>query len=183
MSPKAKARWKKAGKIALWTGVAAVGYELAIAGIFRRQRRRDVFNQALQAQHRTKKPLWVVGIPKQGLARVLGPDWDCADGCIAPENLVEQLQKFGNSSVVLFVGRGLEGAEDPGLVVREMQRVSGGDLFVAALEPYSLSAWMPWRKQRILTAPPKTTYVEYRALPWRPGPSQVARVAGLRRVV
>jgi len=183
MSPKAKARWKKAGKIALWTAVVGVGYELAIAGIFRRQRRRDVFNQALEAQNRTRKQLWVVGIPKQGLARVLGPDWDCADGCIAPENLVATLRDFATNSVVLFVGRGLEGAEDPGLVVREMQRVSGGDLFVAALEPYSLSAWMPWRRQRILTAPPKTSYVEYRPLPWRAGPSHVARVAGLRRVV
>ena len=34
MSQKAKARWKKVGKVALWTGVAAVGYELVIAGIF-----------------------------------------------------------------------------------------------------------------------------------------------------
>lgn len=166
---KAKKRenWRKVRKVALWVGVAVTAWELYLATVLRKQRLRDTFNLALQRAQATGKKLVVIGDPQgRFLARTLGPDWDCAGNCW--KSFPRLVDLAANSSVV-FVAFELEHVDDARAAVAQLQRVSGGDLFVAGTEPYSLLAWLPGRKRRVLTAPPKTPYIEVKALPWAGG--------------
>jgi hypothetical protein len=159
-------RWRKVGKVAMWVAAAAGAWELYLATVLRKQRLRDTFNLALQRAQATGKKLVVIGDPHgRLLARTLGPDWDCAGNCTDIPNLVG----LGANSSVVFLAFELERTEDARSAVAQLQRVSGGDLFVAGTEPYSFLAWLPGQKRRVLTAPPKTPYIEIKALPWTGG--------------
>lgn len=169
-----RARWRKVGKVAMWLGIGVGAWELYLATVLRKQRIRDTFNLALQRAQATGKKLLVVGDPHgRLLARTLGPDWDCAAGCTD----LPGLTTLGANSAVVFVAFELERAEDAREAVAHLQRVSGGDLFVVGTEPYSMLAWLPGRKRRVLTAPPKTPYIEVKALPWAGG-GDVERMLG-----
>lgn len=165
---KAKKReyWRKVRKVAMWVGVGVGAWELYLATVLRKQRLRDTFNLALQRSQATGKKLMVIGDPHgRFLARTLGPDWDCAGNC----SDIPRLADLGANSSVVFLAFELEHTPDVRGAVAQLQRVSGGDLFVAGTEPYSLLAWLPGRQRRVLTAPPKTPYIEVKALPWTGG--------------
>lgn len=192
-TPQQKKRMKTIGK---WGAIGLVGYELYLAMVLRRQRRRDVFNLALQRQAETNKPLYVLGDPKgRILSRVLGPDHDCGDLCIDPRGcpscptqvvgrIEDVLPTLSDGNAIIFVADQLSRVDDMLETLNQLQRVSGGDLYIAEPEPWSITAWLrPGQKRRILAAPPKTQYTEWRELPWRPGPSKVEHagpMAGLR---
>jgi hypothetical protein len=170
-------------------------YQVYMTVVARRQNRRDTFNGALNAQNATQKPLLVVGDPDgRFLARTLGRDFDCGTTCLdargcpkCPDVIANTplagLQSLEGDSHVIFVDAGqLEKVGDAGAALRELNRVSGGDLFVSRIQPWSLDAWVWPNKRRVLSAPPDTAYTEWRELPWQPGKSEVQRLGSLRLV-
>ncbi len=162
-----KQQKKRLKQAAVWAGIGLLSWETFQGMIVRRQRRRDSFQAALNAQSATSKPLAVVGRPDgRALSKSVGKDHDCADLCIDPSgcencqnvlvaDYAEGLSQLPDNSHVLYVDTGiLERAADPGTLAAELQRVSGGDLFMAPLGPWSLLAWLPPNKQRVTAAPP-----------------------------
>jgi len=190
MTKSRKERLKQIGKWALLLGLS---YEAFIQLVYRKQHRRDVFNLALQKQAATSKKLVVVGNPDgDPISRLLGKDFDCADICISVSGcpscteqrtgpVLESLKALQSGKYVVFVNTGqLESAPDMEAMLTELQRVSGGDLFIAHKEPFSFSALIA--KRLVLTAPPKTPYTQWKNLPWTAGSHKTERLGALRRV-
>ncbi len=183
LSKTQKEKLKQAGK---WLGLSALTYESFMLFVRNRQRKRDVFNLALQRQAATKRPLLVIGDPGGDVvSRVFGNDFDCADLCISPKgcpscsNVIakpvdEALASLGDGSYIVFVAPGiLERVPDINATLTNLQRVSGGDIFVAHTHPWTLLSL--FAKRRIKAAPPTGNFTEWRDLPWMPGPSKVER--------
>lgn len=181
MSKSRKERLKQIGK---WVGLSALTYESFMLFVRARQRKRDVFNLALQRQVATKKPLLVIGDPGGDVvSRVFGNDFDCADLCISPKgcpscsNVIakpvdEALASLGDGSYIVFVAPGiLERVPSIQTTLESLQRVSGGDVFIAHTHPWTLLSL--FAKRRIKSAPPTGDFTEWRDLPWLPGPSKV----------
>lgn len=186
LTPERKRKLKTVGK---WTALGLLTYEAYLVMVHRRQVRRDTFNLALQRAHQLGRPLYVLGDPRgRTLSRVLGPDYDCGDLCIdkrgcsacstqivgRPEDVLPTLDP--NSAVIYATG--LEYVDDLPAVFGEMSRISGSNIFVASVEPWSLTAWLnPRARRRVFEAPPEAGYVRWRDLPWRPGPSSVEQLS------
>jgi hypothetical protein len=177
-------RKKQLKQVAIWTTLGLITYETYLAAVVRRQKRRDLFNLALQRSQETGKPLLVIGDPRERLLnRLLGPDHDCADGCLTMEGcdtcpntfagpIFQTLSALGENTYVVYVSQQLESLDNIESSMEQLSRVAGLDLFVTHAEPYSLTAWLtPSAKRRILEAPPSAPYIAYRDLPWRPGKS------------
>ncbi len=190
MTKSRKERLKQIGKWALLLGLS---YEAFIQLVYRKQKRRDVFNLALQKQAATNKKLVVVGNPKGDMfSRILGADFDCGDICISAngcpscstvltDGVVPSLKTLSGGSYVVFVNTGvLESEPDMPAALAELQRVSGGDLFIAHKEPFTFSGLIA--KRLVLTAPPTTPYTEWKNLPWTKGEHKKERLGTLRRV-
>ena len=195
LTAKQKQRRARVKTVAMWSGLGVATYELYLAMVVRRQRARDTFNLALQRAHDSGKKLVVVGDPDGHIInRLLGRDYDCGDicvdvrGCAKCTNQIigdpySALSSMGNASAVVFIAAGqLERAPDPEALVRELQRVAGGDVFATHYEKWSLASIFPPSKRRIFSAPPDTTYTEWRDLPWTPGKSTVKRLGNLYTV-
>lgn len=183
---KATGRWDRTKVVLKWGALGIVTYELYMALVVARQKRRDVFNLALQSQSATSKPLFVIGDPDAGFSRVMGRDFDCGDKCFDERacakcegsvagDIAQALSAQGSNSAVVFVNGKLESAPDVNALMGELQRVSGGDLFVVTEPRWRLMSLLPPRKRWVMTAPPATGHAEYRDLPWLPGPSTVQR--------
>lgn len=176
---------KKLKTAAIWSGLGLFTYELYMAAVVRKQHRRDAFNQALDAAHNKGKKLIVVGDPDgYMLSRVLGRDYDCGDFCIDPKScpkcpaqgvgtMDQVLKSMAANSAVIFVNGAIETVDDIDDSLKELTRVSGGDLFIAYTEPYTLTSWIPPRKRRILKV--DSSGIAYKELPWRPGKSVVVQ--------
>lgn len=190
-----RARRERLKRVGVWSLVGLVTYEAYLAMVNRRQRRRDVFNAALNAQNATGKPLLVMRDPDGGvLNRTLGRDFDCGDLCIDPRGcpscanvIVAQpeagLEQLEDNSHVVYVPPGvIERSRYGEHLITQLHRVAGEDLFVAPLEAWSTLAWLPPTRRRVKSAPPTTPYVEWRDLPWQPGPSNVRRSTELMGV-
>ena len=174
MTPETKQKLKKA---ALWTGLGIFSVELYMAMVVRRQHRRDLFNQALDAAKNTHKQLIVVGDPDgYWVSRLTGRDFDCGALCIDPKacpkcptqavgDVVTVLSKFKSNDAVIFVNTGvLEREANATAALAQLKRVSGGDLFISTFEPYLPSAFMWPNKRRVLNA--GTPQMTLKALPW-----------------
>lgn len=143
MSAKARERWRKAGKVALWITAGLSAWELYLATVLRKQRLRDTFNAALRRAQETGKPLLVVGLPEDRLlARTLGADWDCAQGCLT----FDALPAAANAAVI-FSAFELERDPNPAARYAQLREVSGGDLFLVSVEPYSVLSLLPRRRE------------------------------------
>lgn len=168
-----------------WTlGIVATGLitrEVWLAFVTRRQRQRTVFGLAEERAKATGKPLVVVGDPARGIVvRWFGPTYQCGrvcvdtHGCPACETqiagrLEEVLPRMETNSAVVFVANALEQVDDIALVATNLDRISGGDLFVTHVESASLVGWFwPGTRRRILFAPPEGPDLVYRPLPWHP---------------
>ena len=162
-------------QIATMGGLAWITWEGWSALVIRRQRRRDAFNAALSRKAETGKPLVVLGDPEGSfIGRIMGPDFDCADLCIAPrgcancENVIvataeQGLQDLSPASHVVFVDTGvLERAENPNVLLSEIQRVGGGDFFMAPYSPWTIFAWLPPAKRRVLKYPPRDEQISWK---------------------
>lgn len=194
-TPEQKRRMKTTAK---WSAIGLITYEAYLAFVYRRQKRRDVFNMALVAQHETGKPLVVIGAPRgRVLAKIVGQDYDCGDTCIDeegcdecstqfPVEAAQVLSTMGDDSAVIYVSDYLERTENMEATVAQIRRVGGQNVFIVAAEPWSLVSWLSWgNKRRILDAPPRSAQLRWRDLPWRPGPSttQSVQLSGNLRLV
>ncbi len=185
--PKKNARMQRFKKVALWTGVGLLSYELFMNLVVRRQNRRDVYNQAVARANETQKSLVVVGNPDAGfMASVVGRDYDCGALCIdergcpkctvqAVARLEDVLPTLPDNSAVIYIAGTLEYTHNLPLVLEQLQRVSGGDLFVSRVPPWTVTAFLyPGAQRRIFSAPPASPQIAWKALPWRAQDTQTS---------
>jgi len=167
-----------------WSALIIVGREVYVGLSSRRNRRRDVFNLASFRAQETGKKLIVIGDPDAGMVhKFIGRDYDCGDLCIdrygcmgCPEyvtgRLEDVLPTLDANSAVIYVNSVLEKVDDINAVLHQLERVSGGDLFVVAVEPWTLAGWFyPGTKRRFHSTVPEKASFEWTPLPWQPGPA------------
>lgn len=162
----------------------------AVAGLKRKWERRRIFGLAKERASETSKKLIVVGDPENGFAsQMTGTDYEYGDVCIdltgcpgAPpftlkvkDRLENYVSKLPDNCCVLFISCVLEYIDvlDDQLV-ENLNRVSGGDLFIVKIESYAPSSRFYYGKfwtgegntgkRVVLTAPPddeKLTWCDF----------------------
>lgn len=160
-------------KIAL----SLAGAEVALSIFGRRRRRSALYAAASERARATGKPLLVFGDPDEGwVDPALGRSYGCGDVCTdltgcprcpvrLPGRAEDVFPSLPTNGYVVFASCVLEYVDDVELVAREAWRVAGGDLFVAHVEPWSVTAFLyPGAKRRIHRAPPNGSAVVYSAL-------------------
>lgn len=170
--------------ITKWTLIGIGAREVYLALGPRRQRRRDRFNEAQHRAAQTGKQLIVVGDPDGGVVnRFIGRDYDCGTlcidkvGCLNCDNYVtgrleDVLPTMETNSAVIYVSAVLEYVDDIDQVLAELQRVSGGDMFVVTVEPWTLtSVFYPGARRWFHEAPPRDPAYRWRAVWWSPAKS------------
>ena len=143
----------------------------------RREQRKRLYRRAKARAKELGKPLVVIGSPTAGVVnRYVGLDYGCGDlcidlqGCATCKNQVaksveEVLPRLKDESCVVFVSCVLEYVDDVRPVWRELRRVSGGELFIACVEPWSMTALVyPGAKRQIYEAPPASKKLVWREL-------------------
>lgn len=152
--------------------ILAVLHEIKIVYFDRAKRRRLFFDLATKKAKETNKKLLVIGDPHTD-NYAFGVDYGCGDLCLdinncskCPSAVVYDINKgfldFSSDTWVVFISCTLEYVDDIYFVYSELMRISGGDLFVVSLEPYSLKTLFARnlgyskfkRKWRILKSPP-----------------------------
>lgn len=178
--PKKRPAWKSVLK---WSAIAIGAREAYIALYSRRQLRRDLFNLAQFKARETGKRLIVIGDPDSGVVnRFLGRDYDCGalcidrNGCLScPQyeqaRLEDVLPTLATGSAVVYVSAVLEYVQDIDRVLGELQRISGGDLYVVTIKPWTLTSLLwPGSKRQFNEAPPalegQAPRFTWRPLPW-----------------
>ena len=121
----------------------------------RRLRRGTMFREARARATYLGRPLVVVGAPDRGPTA----GYPCGDYTVdiqtssCPKFVQADITKrlpFPNDSVVVFVSCVLEYVSDLPAAMRELARVSGGELYVVRVEPWTLTAyWYPGTKRRL----------------------------------
>lgn len=168
-------------KIAKWTAIAIAAREVYLALGPSRQKRRDIFNLAQFQAQETGKRLIVVGSPDAGIVnRFIGRDYDCGDlcidatGCLSCDGylqgrLEDVLSQLESNSAVIYVSMTLEYVQDLDKVLAELSRVSGGDLYVVTVPPWTLTALLyPGSRRQFLQAPPDDAQFQWRPHFWSP---------------
>lgn len=165
---------KTIGIIILLVILAVVLYELLIILVVRKFRRNIMYCMALKRAHKTGKRLLVIGDPNNDNKTIDGKaDYGCGDICLdketgcpnCPNGIKDDLEKilpiFCDNSYVIFVSCTLEYVDNFEFVKKELQRVSGGDLFIVHLEPNTIKTnFFPdlgykFKRKRIIhSAPP-----------------------------
>jgi hypothetical protein len=176
--------------IAKWTALGLLTYETYMVLVDRRQKRRDVFTAALNAKSATKLPMVVIGDPDGSwINRTMGRDSDCEDICIdnagcpkCPNSITADphvaLEGLADNSHVIFVDSGVfERTKYPSEFLAQLKRVGGANVFISHRQPWSLSAFSPWMKRRVHSAPPTSPYVQWRKLPWGGGEGDTQKFA------
>lgn len=171
-------------------GAALLVREAWVAMVPQRQLRRSLYAAAVERARDTGKTLLVLGAPNRGIVqRFFGADYGCGAMCVDPSGcstcetyvrgrLEDVLPQFGDDSAVIFAANVLEYADDAAMVAAQMDRVSGGDLFVATVDPATIAAWIwPGARRRVVEAPPIHTEVVYKPLPWHPEPAALGAPA------
>jgi hypothetical protein len=117
-------------------------------------RRRVVYNKAVITAQNKHKKLLVIGDPDNGGHNMIfGRDYDCGDvcldlvGCKNCENsmkakIEDALPTFEDNSYVIFLSCVLEYIDKKSIsfVLKELKRVSGGDLFIVTVDPHTITA-------------------------------------------
>lgn len=159
--------------------------ELYIILIRRKSRRREIFALAQQKAKETGKRLFVIGDPNNDNKSIDGKaDYGCGDVCLDKEtgcdicpkgvkdDIGNYLPKLSDNSYVIFVSCVLEYVDNFEEVKKELFRVSGGDLFIVNIEPYTLKTMLftnlgytkfP-RKRVIYSAPPYSKQIQSKEL-------------------
>lgn len=176
-------------KVIIISGLIIAGivlYELFVILIWRKHRRKKIYDLAVNKAKETGKRLLIIGDPNNDNTSIDGKaDYGCGDICLDKEtgcdlcpngvkdNLENYLPKLADNSYVIFASVILEYVDNFEMVKKELFRVSGGDLFVVNLEPYSLkTTFFPnlgygdkfKRKRIIYSAPPYSKDIEYKEL-------------------
>lgn len=153
--------------------------EVAIAVGPRRSRAKKAFEAAVLRAQQSGKPLLVVGNPAKGVVqRLFGPSFSCGHACFSPDGctgcerqirgaIEDILPRLPANSAVIFTSGVLESVDDIDGALREITRVSGGDVFASFIDPVTIVAWLaPGAKRRFFAAPPSAPAFKWRALPW-----------------
>ena len=133
--------------------LALVFYEFVIQVLVRKFKAAQAYWQALEAARAKEKPLIVIGDPDKGLRSVTGRDYGCGDLCVdlsgAPNcpnsiagDALEVLSKMSEDSAVVFVAYVFECVDDPDALLRECNRVSGGDTFMVVVGPWTPAGYL-----------------------------------------
>lgn len=144
-----------------------IGAELAVSLVQRRWTRQRLWKAAKERARATGKPLLVLGAPGNGIVNFFFTDYGCGDLCVDLQGCPECPASIrGPAEVVLaqvttpsvvFVSCTLEYVTDPNLVMGHLRRIAGPDVFVATVEPTSLTSWLyPGARWKILHAPEGT---------------------------
>lgn len=138
----------------LWT-LAALGAWEGGWWLRRRSLRSSTFDEAKAQAKRLGRPLVVVGAPDGGVTSGYG----CGDVTIdivksdCPNSIQADITKgipLADDSAVVFVSCVLEYVGDYDAAMRELCRVSGGNLYVVRVEPWTLTAYFyPGAKRRV----------------------------------
>jgi hypothetical protein len=142
---------------ALGTGIALGAWE---AGwwMYRWNRRRQVYAQAVAEATRLGRPLVVVGAPDGGVTSGYGcgnytidlSQSDCPNWL--PLDITKPLP-FADDSTVVFCSCVLEYVSDPMGAVAELKRISGGHIHFVGVEPWTLAALLyPGARQTLPAA-------------------------------
>lgn len=158
--------------VVLFVLTAIVAFELKIVYFDRPKRRKVAFALAEARAKETGKKLLVIGDPHAD-NYAFGVDYGCGDVCMdindcskCPNGVAYDINGgfsgTANNSLVVFISCTLEYVADAHAVYGELVRISGGDVFVVTLEPYSFKTLFAKnlgyskfsRKWRILKSPP-----------------------------
>ena len=155
--------------------LSITAYELFVILFYRKRRRRKIYELAVQKAKETGKRLFVIGDPNNDNTSIDGKaDYGCGDVCLDKEtgcdicpngvkdNLENYLPKLADNSYVIFVSVVLEYVDNFEMVKQELNRVSGGDLYIVTLEPYTFKTqffpnlgYAKFKRKRIIySAPP-----------------------------
>src|SRR5271156_175273 len=127
-------------------GAVLVTREVYIAMVPRRQQRRSLYAAAEQRARDTGKQLVVIGSPTRGIVtRFFGVDYGCGSVCVdavgCPQcetyirgRIEDVLPQFADGSAVIFASDVLEYVDDPAFVAAQLDRVSGGDVFISTID-------------------------------------------------
>lgn len=176
--------WKYTKRTLFWGSVAVVIREAYLSFGPRREYRRAVFEEAQRRAEELGRPLLVLGDPEAGLLnRMLGRQWQCGTLCIdikgcglcpewvqgRPEDVLRELDTNG---YVVYDPGAFAKADSGTDFVTELARVSGGEVFMADADPWTLTAFLgPKRKRRLLRAPQANQgLIEWQPLLWQPEP-------------
>lgn len=154
--------------------------------IGRKKRRIKIYDLAEKKAKETGKRLFVIGDPNNDNTSIDGKaDYGCGDVCLDKEtgcdicpkgvkaNIEEYLPSLPDNSYVIFVSCVLEYVDNFEEVKKQLFRVSGGDLFIVNIEPYTLkTTFFPnlgygskfKRKRIIYKAPPYSNEIIYKEL-------------------
>ena len=149
-----------------------------IADVIMYFNRKNYYLLALEKSKLIKKPLLVIGDPKKGIAsKILGPRYGYGDICIdlepsenndkvLKEEAISFLKKQSNNSFVIYVSAVLEYIPDIENAIFELQRVSGGDLYIMNIPPYAPVSYLyifqgDRAKNIIYSAPPNGEKIKY----------------------
>jgi hypothetical protein len=172
----------------IFLAVLVLLWEWLQVAVIRQNRRRQIWSQAIDRTNETKKHLIVIGDPDADnfaysdiRDTLQGGNWKtmaygygdvCIDinGCpqVADKegrsikgDLKDVLPTLATNSAVIFISCVLEYVDDLPTIAAELERISGGDLFIVNIEPNSLKTrYAPnlgysfKRKWRIIHAPP-----------------------------
>lgn len=155
--------------------------ELVESFVSRRRRRREMYARAEEEARRVGLPLLVVGDPDTGfVTRHFGRDYPCGDLCTdvtgcprcpagVPGRLEDVLPQMRDRSHVIYVSCTLEYVDDLPSVIRHLERVSGGRVFVVRVPPGNATFWLhPGAKWVLDSAPPsgRWSFRRYEGVGW-----------------
>lgn len=163
---------------------AILFYELFSILVVRKYRRKKIFKLASEKSKSTGKPLLVLGDSFNDNTSYNGAqDYGCGAICVdltgcptCPDGVKEKIEtylpKLKDNSYVVFASIILEYVDDFENVVKQLNRVSGGDLFIVPMEPYSLKTnffpnlgYEKFKRKRIIYfAPPYSKAIKYKEL-------------------
>lgn len=117
--------------------------------VLRSQKRKIIFDLAKQKAKETCKPLLVLGNPHADNYSFSKADYGCGDMCVdltgcplcinyTKEKLENYLPKLADNSYVVFASCILEYVDNLPEIKKQLERISGGDLFIVNIEPNSL---------------------------------------------
>ena len=142
------------GRVVAISVVAASAWE-AFWWARRRVLRTSTYQKAQRRARELGRPLMVVGAPDQGTTSGYG----CGDltvdlaGSMCPRAIVADITKqipLSDSSVVVFVSCVLEYVDRIDPALQELWRVSGGEMYIVRVEPWTLAAFFyPGARRRL----------------------------------
>ena len=168
--------------------------ELAVSLGPRRWTRQRLWREARVRGLELDRPLVVIGAPGGGVInRIVGRDYGCGNLAIdiQPTHCRREMQMRAEDALpqlprdcaVIYISCTLEYVDDVELVMAECRRIAGPHIFVADVEPWSLTAWFyPGAKRRVFVSPKGDgAPLIYKPLPWASHPKgSLAGLGGMR---